>query len=399
MSGAARARARQRATRAASEAVDEEAGPSNSNTIPVDDGPVVLEVPDASGGESQAPSVGSPIRSPTPQSIDGVLLGPSTSERHAELRKLVAQKRQLEEIKQMEAELRGETPDAPVDVPGTSMPIRKRSATSSQGNNPAKYVKLGQPKQYSGKDLGELQDYDTSWKLQFAAMPGMQDLNDADRINIAATSLTDIAASTWARNEEPVETWAEFIALLRNIVQDPANRMMEALIKIRKKQQREGQTVRELYEELAQLRRDIPVLGEEQTRAWELLLALRPQIRIEVLRQLPRIENEEQVLRAAQRQAELDRQTAQYSKAPKKEGSGTPGKPSTPKVFGKRPATSKPAGQAGKSETRERPTPGSVVCYNCDKKGHISRDCPEEKKGSHAGRVATGKGKGKEVKN
>ena len=61
----------------------------------------------------------------------------------------------------MEAELRGEILEDPIAVLGITLPLRKR-LVSIIHDNPAKYIKLGQPKKFSSTSLVELKEYETS---------------------------------------------------------------------------------------------------------------------------------------------------------------------------------------------------------------------------------------------
>src|SRR5882757_381325 len=169
---AARRRAQGRARRAASRMSEEEenaAGPSGPTIVPGNE-----ETPEDDAAESTRSQQGA--LTPTTDSIIEPSLGDvplpnahlpllplistpahtSVEERHAQLRRMIAAKRQQEEIESMEAELRGEVPNNPVEVEGTTLPIRKRPA-SLVTDNPAKYIKLGTPPFFYGKSLGELQ--------------------------------------------------------------------------------------------------------------------------------------------------------------------------------------------------------------------------------------------------
>jgi hypothetical protein len=51
------------------------------------------------------------------------------------------------------------------------------------------------------------------------------------------------------------------------MIQDPANRMGSALLSLKRVQQRDGQTIRELASYIKELKEDVPELSIEQQRA------------------------------------------------------------------------------------------------------------------------------------
>jgi hypothetical protein len=81
----------------------------------------------------------------------------TTEAAHARLAAQVAAKRRLEEIESMRAEIAGEIPENPVRIEGTSLPIRKRSATILE--SPSKQPRLDNPPNFHGKSLKELQTF------------------------------------------------------------------------------------------------------------------------------------------------------------------------------------------------------------------------------------------------
>ena len=78
----------------------------------------------------------------------------------------------------------------------------------------------------------------------------------------------------------------------RIIIQNLANRIANVLRDIQRYRQRDGQTVREVLDELTKLRGDIPPLVDEERRTQELLFTIRLEIRTKVQRELPQIISE-----------------------------------------------------------------------------------------------------------
>ncbi len=299
---------------------------------------------------------------------------------HERLRRLVLAQRKQKEIEILRAEFRGEEVNNPIEIEGTTLPVRKRPASIGLYSGHPKHLKVAPRKKFTGASLGELQEYLNEWQLIFDLDPG---LPDEVRIRQAATELAETAASTWLRESRETRptTWEGFTNFLRNVVQDPANRMSTALSQLWRYRQKDGQSVRELQEELARLRQDVTRLTEEQRHAWELLLALKPEIRLSVMRELREIESEELVLRAAQRHEELlkwqdrrDKREASKTQSSSKPGAG--------RGFGNAPAKTKqvegkPAAGGQQVSGTQGASPSGLQCHRCRRYGHIARNCPQ----------------------
>ncbi len=208
---------------------------------------------------------------------------------HERMKRLVLAQRKQKEIALLKAEFRGEEVNDPVEIEGSTLPVRKRPASLGLYSGHPKHLKIAPRKKLSATSLGELQEYLNEWRLIFDLDP---DLSDDVRIRQAATELAETAASTWLR--EPRET--KPTTFLRNVVQDPANRMPTALSQLWRYRQKDGQSVREVQEELVRLGQDVTRLTEEQRHAWELLLAFKPGVRLAVMLEVREIESEELIL-------------------------------------------------------------------------------------------------------
>lgn len=257
--------------------------------------------------------------------------------KHAQLQAAVARKRMREEIDEMEAELSGRrrpagVSPAPSRSSGSDLPVRARALA---------------PPVFTGKTLGELRRYTQGCTVYFDAVG---EYDEARRVTIAASYLRDDALSQWMRlvGEKPT-TWDEYQRALRDMIQDPASRMGDALLALKKAEQRASEGVRELANRLEEFEEDIPdSLTVEQQRAWTLLNALRSDLRVAVLREERAIHTRAQVVAAAQRLEILTE--------PREEG----------EVVEK----ARPLRLPGAVENRE--------CYICRQRGHIAKHCPKK---------------------
>ena len=71
----------------------------------------------------------------------------------------------------------------------------------------------------------------------------------------------------WSRRTITPDTWESFTRFRRNTIADPVNR-----IRLKKAEQRQGQSVREFANYVEELEEDIPEMGIEESRAWILLI-------------------------------------------------------------------------------------------------------------------------------
>jgi hypothetical protein len=334
---------------------------------------------DTPEGDAQAPHAGGDESQPGENAETEL----SLEERHAFIVNQVKQKRIEKEIVMLQQELAGDTPGEYVSIAGTSLPHRKRAASSNVEPILPKQIKLGDPPSFSGKSVKELQTYDVGWNIQFKAMPMVASDAYVQRIATAATYLRGIAAEAWARNATTFTRWSDYMTFLRGVLSDPATRKSEALLSLASKAQKESQTVRELLAEIENLEQDIPPMTEDERRAWVLLNALRPALRAEVIRENKEITSREQVLASAQRHEEVTRQQTK-AETPKQYSKSTPMRPASDSWSRRSSASREHKEKFERKETTPTTTRWRGSCFNCGKSGHKSADCRAPSSNRHS---------------
>jgi hypothetical protein len=250
--------------------------------------------------EMDIDQLGEQIASPNPRN-DAMQEDPE--QEYELLRGQVIAKRRQDAVEAMRLELAGGEPVNPVVIEGLPM-HHKRAASSAPADAPPanRYFRPATLPSFEGKNLKEVSEYESGWKIYLEAAPPT---TDAQRIHYAATYLRGSARDSWTRKTVEINTWEEYIAWCRTLVADPANRMAYSSLRLKTVQQKENQTVRDLVNYIEELEKDIPAQTEQEKKAWQLLNSLAPAIRREVMKENKTITSRDQVIAAAQRQEEL----------------------------------------------------------------------------------------------
>ena len=179
----------------------------------------------------------------------------TTAERHARLRATLLERKQIQEIEEMERELAGGSP-ANSSIFGSN--VSKRPASQELTT---RHRRAFPPPSYKGTNLREMRDFLLGCEVYFGAV---EEHEESRRVAIAASYLREEALRQWSRLglEQPT-TWAGFERALRDMVQDPANRMALASLKL--KELRQAQlSVRELVTAIEELEDEIPNLSVKE---------------------------------------------------------------------------------------------------------------------------------------
>ena len=136
----------------------------------------------------------------------------TVEQRHARTRAAVLERRQLQEIADIERELVDGSP-ASDSVLGLSSNASKRPASQDLS---MRHRRAFPPPPYKGASLKELRDFLLSCEVFFGAV---EEHDESRRIAVAASYLREDALRAWSRlgTEQP-STWSAFERVLRDIV-------------------------------------------------------------------------------------------------------------------------------------------------------------------------------------
>jgi hypothetical protein len=276
----------------------------------------------------------------------------SIDARYERLQLEVRLQRRLAEIEEMEQELRTGVSPATRTLNAGALPAPSESASRAAR-------RAMPPPVFRGTSLRELRDFQQGCEVFF---DGIDEPDTRRRIMTAASYLRDLPLQEWSRRTSTPATWEAFTRFLRNTIADPANRMGTASLRLKRAEQREGQSARQFASYIEELEEDIPEeMSREEQRAWTLLNGLRASIRSGVLRENKTITSRAQVLSAAQRQEELLGEVDGKSTGNTSSGTGV---------------TSEIGGKPRKRMRSE--SSATLLCYKCGKEGHFKKDCPEK---------------------
>lgn len=123
-----------------------------------------------------------------------------------------------------------------------------------------KLLKVRTPDLYRGKSLKEWRTFVSSWEAVFRTQPWTYNRHSS-RVNSAASALRDEPHDAWeaAMKQSPPACdihWERFKAYLADMLQAPQTRQQDAFEEIRDLQQKDGETVAELYTRMISLEVD-----------------------------------------------------------------------------------------------------------------------------------------------
>ena len=277
------------------------------------------------------------------------------------------------------------------------MPIRK--ATSHTRLRPKA------PTPYKGKHLKEHKNFMRECALLFRNAPAAYS-SDSEKILAVAPYLEGDPADAWeveeARTGPGCHTWEAFLEFLLDRIADPVNRQYTVGQEYEDARQTEKQRVYDFVTYLERLEAQLPEYSEEH-KARTLLSKLRPELRrrvtdgpyipgtrMELARLASRLEdNAKQAVKVdpdeglgSSRHSDAYRSHERKGRRQKSLGQKPDSGPQEPRHGGE------PGGKSNDRSGRGRgPVNPSVVCFNCDKKGHYASSCTAPRKAA-AGRFS-----------
>jgi hypothetical protein len=153
----------------------------------------------------------------------------TTAQRLERRRAELLEKRRLKQIQEIEEELAGGSRASSMALTGIeSTPVSQKRPASTDLSYSASVKRALAPSVFKGKSLRELRDFVLGCGVYFDAH---EEYEERRRIKIAASYLREEALYQWSRLKEKPTTWVNFKQVLRNMIQDPANRMSTATLK------------------------------------------------------------------------------------------------------------------------------------------------------------------------
>lgn len=269
--------------------------------------------------------------------------------------------------------------------------VRKRqNADDSDDENPRRKrsMKPKDPTPYSGLNLRQYRNYIRDCELAQKTAPDYFP-TDEDLIAWAMQFLEGDPKETWwaeydrlTAADEPQEiSWVYYSKYILDAQLDPVNRGLDAAIQLNAAAQRKDQTTRSFATYLTTLEDQLPETSEA-SRIQTLFAKLRPELRDAITTQMSVPTTREGLIIAATTLERSQKKTS-GSVAPQVRNMGT-GRPSLDKDKRRRemPRVQEKTIVRQTRSTDAPPASGQIVCFTCNKPGHISPDCPDKPKGN-----------------
>ncbi len=287
--------------------------------------------------------------------------------------------------------------------PRRNLTGHRDSHSASPGHSPTRRGTRETPKfrdlpTYHGKGLKDSQSFINGAEQRFRIDGGARYPDHQSKIDYCVLAFAPGPSAKWKRYERRQglkTTWEQFKTWMKDSIMDPTNRVLESITSYNGAHQRDTQTAEDFAAYLDVLELELGIDDDFQRRN-NLFAKLRREIRTDILKKsdIPKtrqgllslatqIENTNRLTGGP---AGLRQETGQRTE-PHQEGSS--GARPTPPRAG--PAsgvnlTSTGGGQArrrkgecsscGSTEHRMAECP-TVLCFKCEKKGHIAPNCPQ----------------------
>jgi hypothetical protein len=280
---------------------------------------------------------------------------------------------QMKELERVEEEIRLLQSHPAVDPLG-----RRRSAsiTPAPREEMLPHVSELQPeklKEYYGRSIREHREWTQSAENAFRLAPRRFHLDTA-KIAWTAQFLRGTPATTWLNEVDTLATelytWEEYKHLLLELIEDAANRELDAAQLYADARQKTNQTVQQFNQYLISLERQLDAEYTEEQRRTHLWTKLLPEIRAPIMMYQDIPHTRDAIVSLATR---LEKNIIKKRAAsPTPDDKRARPKPQTKGFHGQNAARTqdtRPASEFNKA---------SVVCWKCREKGHYANKCPNE---------------------
>ena len=273
---------------------------------------------------------------------------------------------------------------------------KRQDADSHDDHRRAPRIKTIVPDAYKGESLQEYNDFIYACEMEFRANNEHYG-TEAKKVLFAATRLQGDPMRTWRQHEQQhgldTATWAVFQEKLHDWVQDPQNRGLTYAKRYNDARQRHEQTTVQFSNYLSMLELELPGgMPSEIHRVHKLLTCLRPELRNQIMLLAETPSTRDALVQIASRYEQMTRHAQTPMRNNRGEGSSRSYRGESRSSRGKQTVVNLvPGGNRGDRGDRGnrrgshssrgrggfRNAGDPVVCYNCNKEGHIRPDCPQ----------------------
>ena len=250
---------------------------------------------------------------------------------------------------------------------------------------------------YHGKSIREHRDWTRDAQTAFRQAK-LYFPTEKSKILYAMGFLKGDPKEMWYNHESEhpagTQTWEDFSTFLLNKIEDPVNRSLDAQQRYEDAHQLQTQTVQQFNAYLEGVEAQLSFPYSEQQRVTQFFTKIRPELQIQITNVGTDLPKTKAALLALATRLEVNvrKTNPQYAKSKNGNNTGGQGGKKRKRDKGndnegesnkdnnnKKESRAKRKQNGGSSNTGKKDH-SHLTCYNCDKPGHISTNCPEPKK-------------------